>query len=185
MGIIRVSDIDTIEKCRVFVRNHMMASGLESRYRHTVAVASLMRSKALELGLDPVIAESLGLLHDIGYCNDYVDTGFHPLDGFNALKFNYPYFASQMLNHTSTPEEAAARGIQLPAVWEDSYSLLLTWADCRIDAKGRFVGFEGRLADILNRYGAGSVVGKSNTAAWERIGADERFQLFNAVATIE
>ena len=160
--------------CREFVKETFLNSNLESRYRHTIAVSQLMKQKAITLNLNPQTAEIIGLLHDIGYAKEYAITGFHPLDGYNAIFESNPHVANQILRHTSTPEEAALRGIELPNVTEDVYARLLSYADCRVNAKGFIVTFEGRLKDIVDRYGESSLIGKANIKAWNRLRQEEK-----------
>lgn len=128
-----------------------------------------MKEMAEKLGLDQNEAIILGLLHDIGYSDKLKETGFHPLDGYNYLKEIDENLAERMLLHTSTPEEAEMRGIVMPVVKEDAYSMLLSYADARVLATGKRVSSEERLLDIINRYGSDHLVSKANIKAWIRL----------------
>lgn len=53
-----------------------MESGLKDRYKHTISVSLLMKDRASEIGLDPPIAQCIGLLHNIGYTDRIKTSGF-------------------------------------------------------------------------------------------------------------
>jgi HD superfamily phosphodiesterase len=152
-----------------FIKYHMLKSGLKNRYRHTIAVSLLMREKSKEIGLCPIEAEILGLVHDLGYCDDFSITGFHPIDGYRYLIKIDKTIADRMVLHTSTPEEAELRHIILPDIIMDDYAKLLSYADSRVTGDGRVVSFEERLQDITSRYGNNHLVSIANTKAWKRL----------------
>lgn len=164
----------SLSECKRLVESEFLKDGLVDRLKHTLAVAELASHKAVSMGLEPERAEMLGLLHDIGYCSKYAVTGFHPLDGYNALVRFHPDLARDMALHTSTPEEASMRRIELPFVKQSIYAAILSFADCRVDSKGVVVSFEDRLADIIERYGADSLIGKANLDAWARLARQEQ-----------
>lgn len=161
-----IYDISYLKK---FVKHHLVGSGLIDRYKHTIAVSLLMREKAQEIGLCSDTAQCVGLLHDIGYSDDIKKTGFHALDGYNYLKNIDQCMAERIALHTSTPEEAELRGINLPKVKQDKYARLLSYADSRVMGNGKVVSFEERLNDIINRYGETHLVSIANKKAWVRL----------------
>ncbi|WP_425263069.1 HDIG domain-containing metalloprotein [Vibrio owensii] len=159
--------------CEQLIRRSFNSGGLTDRLNHTLAVAELASKKASSLGLCGEKARMLGLIHDVGYCTEYAEYGFHALDGYNALYRYHPKLAADMLYHTSTPEEASLRGIELPKVETSVYGAILSFADCRVDSKGNVISFEERLSDIVSRYGSDSVIAEANTKAWKRLALQE------------
>src|SRR6266508_2813515 len=96
-------------------------SGLPSRWRHTVGVARCAEELAATLDADD--GEQLvaaAWLHDIGYAEDLVDTGFHPLDGARFLdRHRWPSRISALVaHHSGAAFVATARGPYLLAVAE-------------------------------------------------------------------
>src|SRR6266511_3838518 len=89
-------------------------SGLPSRWRHTVGVARCAEELAATLDADD--GEQLvaaAWLHDIGYAEDLVDTGFHPLDGARFLdRHRWPSRISALVaHHSGAAFVATARGL--------------------------------------------------------------------------
>jgi putative nucleotidyltransferase with HDIG domain len=151
-----------------------MESGLKDRYKHTISVSLVMKDKASEIGLDPHIAQCIGLLHDIGYTYRIKTTGFHALDGYNHLLNIDKKTAERIALHTSTPEEAELRNIAIPKIKQDIYAVLLSYADARVMVNGKVVSFDERLEDIINRYGEEHIVSIANKKAWIRLKEDEK-----------
>jgi putative nucleotidyltransferase with HDIG domain len=160
-----------------YVKEIMLESNLTDRYKHTIAVSLVMKDKASELGLDPHIAQCIGLLHDIGYTNRIKTTGFHALDGYNHLLTIDKTTAERIALHTSTPEEAELRNIPIPKIKQDIYAILLSYADARVMGNGKIVSFEERLEDIINRYGENHIVSIANKKAWIRLKEEEKLLL--------
>lgn len=169
-----IYDIGFLKK---YIKEIMMESGLKDRYKHTISVSLLMKDKASEIGLDPNIAQCIGMLHDIGYTDRIKTSGFHALDGYNHLLKIDKTAAERIALHTSTPEEAALRNIAIPKIKQDLYAVLLSYADARVMGNGKVVSFDERLQDIINRYGEEHVVSIANKKAWIRLKEEER-QLF-------
>ena len=114
----------------------------ESKLKHILAVARLMKEKARLVGLDEEEMFTLGMLHDIGYEFDEQD---HHTAGYVMLEkqgYKYAY-------------EVKCHG--LPHAPRMTTELkLLNYADMHINAKGEYVTFEERLEDIKSRRGKNS-----------------------------
>lgn len=139
------------------------------RYRHTVAVgqrvADHVAGAPAGVRHDLVLA---GMLHDIGYATGWAHTGLHPLDGATELRRRgfSPLVCDLVATHTAAAGEAKLRGlgakvldpflVDLPGI--QTYRDLITWADLHTSPTGEPIAVDRRLADILDRYPAGSVV---------------------------
>jgi putative nucleotidyltransferase with HDIG domain len=122
----------------------VVLSGLPTRWRHTVGVAR--RAEELTDLLDPYERDTLvaaAWLHDIGYAEELVDTGFHPLDGAQFLdRYRWPQRICGLVAHHSGAAYAAAdRGLAAAlAVHPDERSMvadLLTYASRSVPAGHR------------------------------------------------
>lgn len=114
--------------------------------KHILAVASLCVDIAKVKGFDEQYQKDmylLGFVHDIGYA--FGDHTNHAQVGADALKRNmYDYWA-EVRDHGN------------PDATRNSIALnILNAADMSVDAEVNVVGFDGRLQDIRNRYGADS-----------------------------
>ena len=129
----------------------------KDKIAHMHGVAEFMFAHAEEYGLKHHEDEMyvLGLLHDIGCVKG--DHEGHAEYGKRLISdiFKDKYFAEYIEDHELTPAEYKERyhcndkGIP--------YVLILLWAaDLSVDSKGNIVGFEQRLVDISDRYGADS-----------------------------
>ena len=63
----------------------MLAAELPRRWRHVRSVARRARWTAKQLSLSEDLVAA-AWLHDIGYAQELVETGFHPLDGARYLR---------------------------------------------------------------------------------------------------
>lgn len=122
-------------------------------------------------------------LHDIGYRPGVGESGFHPLDGARFLEAGG--WSSEICRlvawHTAAGTEAQMRGLlpQMQAHPRPPQRAVdaITWADITSSPTGESVGPEERLAEILIRYPAGSLVHRSITAC--------RSELLAAAARVE
>lgn len=174
MNKLKKNDLYDLKFLKRYVKEIMLESNLKDRYRHTISVSLVMRKKALEIGLDPDIAQCIGLLHDIGYTDRIKSTGFHALDAYYYLLDIDKITAERIALHTSTPEEAELRNIAIPEITPDLYAILLSYADARVMGNGKVVSFDERLEDIINRYGDNHIVSIANKKAWVRLKEDEK-----------
>ena len=116
---------------------------------HMIGVSEYMRERAADYGLNPDIMYTIGLLHDIGYVNARAD---------------HERYGAEMLSAIGVDEHItfaiAHHGENLYDV-EKNYGkdaitsgfILVMEADMSVDVRGYRVGFDGRLADIIRRYG--------------------------------
>jgi len=140
-----------------------------ARWHHSAGVATAAASLARMFNAaDAELLVAAAWLHDIGYCGELVDTGFHPLDGARHLR---ALGASDRLcrlvaNHTGAWAEASSRGLtdllagEFPAE-ESPLADALTYADITTGPAGQQLSAEERIAEILERYDAGHVVHRS------------------------
>lgn len=133
------------------------------RWRHTTAVAA----RAAELAgtvapTDRDVLVAAAWLHDIGYAEDLVDTGFHPLDGARHLdRLGWPRRIGALVAHHSGARfvaDALGLGGPLVAYPREAGPVAdaLTYADQTVDSRGRRVSLQDRLADMLDRHGPDS-----------------------------
>jgi len=107
-------------------------------------------------------------LHDIGYDRRIAFTGFHPLDGARWLQASgwRPETCRLVAWHTAASTEGALRGLggALAAEFAPPLPLAaaaLTWADLTSSPTGAKWTADRRVADILRRHPADSVVHRS------------------------
>jgi putative nucleotidyltransferase with HDIG domain len=140
-----------------------LLSGLPDRWCHTMAVAARaaqLASTVAETDRDVLVAAAW--LHDIGYGEAAVDTGFHPLDGARLLERDgWPRrIACLVAHHSGADFVAAARGMSGPLREYghelSSVSDALTYADQTTGPTGRPVTMAERMADMLRRHGPDS-----------------------------
>ena len=106
------------------------------------------------------------MLHDIGYAPAIAETGFHALDGARYLRSVGvdPRVVSLVAHHSCALIEADERGLAV-ALAEfpiESCDLVdtLIFCDMTVSPDGERVGVEARIAEVLDRYGERSVVGR-------------------------
>lgn len=119
---------------------------------HMIGVAEYMRERAVDYGLDPNMAYTVGLLHDIGYLEGRKD---HENAGAEILLSLGIEEESEVFNavcyHGSNPYALSS------SITNSSLLVLVYEADLSVDVKGYRVGFENRLKDIGKRYGFDSI----------------------------
>ena len=132
------------------------------RWRHSAGVAARAAELAGRLGLDRDILVAAAWLHDIGYAEPIVETGFHPLDGARHLSRSgwSARIAGLVAHHSGARFVAAARGLaEALAEFPDERSLVadaLTYADQTVGPCGDRVDMEDRYAEMLRRQGPSS-----------------------------
>jgi putative nucleotidyltransferase with HDIG domain len=130
-----------------------------NRWLHTKGVAERAASLAAPLGVDADLLTAAAWLHDIGYAEPTVVTGFHPLDGADHLTRNgWPSrVAGLVAYHSGARFVAAARGLsELLAAYPDERTPVadaLTYADQTVGPAGARVDPAARYAEVLHRHG--------------------------------
>jgi putative nucleotidyltransferase with HDIG domain len=164
----------------------LLADALPRRYAHVLGVGQRARSlvdQTMPEGSSGLL-EVAGILHDIGYAPALQETGFHPIDGARHLRSLG--FDEQVVNlvahHSCSRVEADLRG--LGGVLADEFPIdpslphtELCFCDMTTSPSGEPITVEERLADITDRYGPASVVGRFVSMAGDELRA--------AVATVE
>lgn len=112
------------------------------RALHCRGVALFMFEYALILGLDPQEAALCGWLHDFGYLTG--DNRSHAADCGRLLR-RVGYRDWDRVARHGNPD-----GLDSPL------GVLLNIADMWVSPKGERIGFDARLADVADRYGADS-----------------------------
>lgn len=111
---------------------------------HITAVAEYMFSRAGDYGVDPDIAYTVGLLHDIGYLHGREGHEARGAELLCACGMNDEI--TYAIGHHASLLEA------LPPENISRLLVLLAEADLSVDHKGACVGFDERLKDIKARY---------------------------------
>lgn len=119
----------------------------------------------------PLFAESdsdlltaAAILHDVGYSPKIARTGFHPLDGAQALSnaTTNARLVALVAHHSCAYREAELRGLSAELTeWGDEETPLrdaLWWADMTTSPDGEPVAFDERIKEIQERYGPQDVV---------------------------
>ena len=118
----------------------------DDRLKHSYAVGRKMveigkKYKLSDFELQELFV--LGLNHDIGY--EFGNNSNHNIIGGKLLKENnYQYWQEEYYHG------------QAECKYKSLYLDILNMADMQIDKYGNDVGYNKRLEDILNRYGAES-----------------------------
>lgn len=146
--------------------SRLLAGLTESRQAHSRQVARNCAEAARRYVPSHVeLAETVGLLHDVGYTPAADITGFHPLDGAAYLHQNgYPLLVCHLVaGHAGSPFEHLARGGDLADYdrWDgdwpstvpvDELRSILAWADLTTGPDGTTLTVTQRLDEILTRY---------------------------------
>jgi hypothetical protein len=143
-----------------------LLGGIGTRLAHSarVALEAGRVSELLDAPWRSAIVDA-AWLHDIGYSEEVASTGFHPLDGARWLRDrSWAIEVCQLVAwHTAASVEGALRGLDetLAAEFDPPPALAaaaLAWTDLTSSPTGEPSTVADRLADILRRYPADSVV---------------------------
>jgi len=164
--------MDLLPWARALVEEHL-AKPLPRRWAHSQGVGHLAELLADVLGDDAELLAAAAWLHDIGYAPDLVNTGMHQLDGARYLRdvaAADPRICSLVAHHTCACIEARNRGLhtELEAEFPQAGGLLadaLTYCDMSTTPDGELTDAKDRLAEILERYGNGTLVFDTMTEA--------------------
>lgn len=148
------------------------------RALHVNAVAATCEVLAQhEEDIPKDVLVSAALLHDIGYAPDLQRTGQHSIDG--ALYLRSVGFdertVSLVAHHSGAAVEASERGLvaeldDFPAP-DPILADALTAADMSVGPAGDAMDVESRLAEVLDRYPATSVVHRAVTRTADELRA--------------
>lgn len=145
------------------------------RWRHVEAVAQRAATIASEVAPDEAdLLVASAWLHDIGYAEQLVVTGFHHLDGAAYLAENgESRLAGLVAYHSAGLEEARLRGLDREmGAFADEGSVVsqaVTYCDLTTRVGGRPVGLDDRIADVRARYGDEHVVTRALVTARPRL----------------
>lgn len=116
---------------------------------HMIGVAEYMRERAEDYNLNPDEMYAVGLLHDIGYIGGRQGHEQYGAEIMRNLGMDYDVLFA-INHHGENMKDVAAQYGK-----DNLYPVyvLMVEADMSVDARGYRVGFEGRIADIKNRYG--------------------------------
>lgn len=151
----------------------ILAESLPRRWAHSMGVGRRGESLADILGEDAELLAAAAWLHDIGYAPGLAKTGFHPIDGARYLRDVEgadPRLCALVAHHSCACVEAKRRGLAdaLLAEFEPADGLLtdaMIFCDITVTPEGRDTTPEDRLAEILERYGPGTIVYESMAEA--------------------
>lgn len=136
----------------------------ENKIRHIHNVAEYMYEHAEKYNIDPEVAYTIGLLHDIGYirCKEgHAEVGADLLDNMQFRYSNIIRYHGITPNNYMSKLNCSKDNIpkELKLLWE---------ADMHVDSKGNQVSFDERLRDIKERYGKNSTQYKTSSeiVAW-------------------
>ncbi len=141
----------------------------EDRWRHTIGVAA----RAAELAptvpaADRELLVAAAWLHDIGYADALVTTGFHGLDGAEYLEQTgwSTRLAALVAHHSGAVFVAEFNGLRHAlAPYRREVSAVadaLTYADQTTGPLGQRVDVRSRIAEVLQRHGPQSVQARAH-----------------------
>ncbi|GAA3206767.1 HDIG domain-containing protein [Dactylosporangium siamense] len=140
-----------------------LLTDLPLRWAHTAGVAR--RAAELCATMDAADRDRVvtaAWLHDIGYAEPVIDTGFHPLDGARFLRRSgwTARISALVAHHSGACYVAEVRGLHHElAEFPRELSPVadaLTYADQTIGPDGTRVDVRARMAEMLARHGATS-----------------------------
>lgn len=152
-----------------------LLSSQPARWRHVEAVARRATTIAPDVAPDDAdLVVASAWLHDLGYADQLVVTGFHHLDGAAYLaEKGEDCLAGLVAYHSAGFEEAQLRGLDRElATFLDEDSVVsdaLTYCDLTTGGDGRLVSLDVRIADVRARYGDDHVVARALTTARPRL----------------
>ncbi|WP_327676348.1 HD domain-containing protein [Kitasatospora sp. NBC_00458] len=146
-----------------------LSVALPRRWTHSQGVAARATDLAHVLGDKADLLLAAAVLHDVGYAPRLATSGFHPVDGARFLRDAHgadERLVRLVANHSFALLEAEERGLR--DVLEAEFPLLedqrlvdaLVYCDLTTTPDGARTTAEERVAEIVGRYGADSVVGR-------------------------
>lgn len=146
----------------------LLSESLPRRWSHSLGVAERACSLRPILGEDAELMEASAVLHDIGYSPQIASTGFHPLDGARFLRDQEAMderVVRLVAHHSCALLEAEERGLRedLETEFELERPELvdaLIFCDMTTTPDGGPTTSRDRLAEIVERYGPETIVGR-------------------------
>ncbi|WNI30403.1 HD domain-containing protein [Streptomyces sp. ITFR-6] len=146
-----------------------LSDALPRRWAHSQGVAARAAGLGPALTANVELLIAAAVLHDVGYAPRLAETGFHPLDGARFLRDEHgadERLVRLVANHSFALLEAEERGLM--EVLEREFPLLderplvdaLVYCDMTTTPDGERATAAERVAEIVGRYGADSVVGR-------------------------
>lgn len=138
---------------------HTQLRLLPRRLAHSLAVGR----QAENHGYDETVVAA-AYLHDIGYGQDLIDTGFHPIDGARYLRAACwsEDIVSMVAFHTGAEYEARSRNLsrELGRFDRPDQNRIdhVTYCDCCTTPTGQLTTPAERINEILSRYPSDHVV---------------------------
>jgi hypothetical protein len=145
------------------------------RWRHVQALGAKAERLALAFGKDGPLLVASAWLHDISYAPELQRSGFHHLDGAQAVERlkGEARLAALIANHSGGALEAPLRGLEreMRAYPDEGGPIrdALWTCDMTTSPSGEPLDFEERLRDIVDRYGPDHPVPRSILAVAEQI----------------
>ncbi|MFI1257706.1 HD domain-containing protein [Streptomyces netropsis] len=146
----------------------LLAEPLPRRWSHSLGVAGRARSLREILGEDASLMEAAAVLHDVGYSPRIASTGFHPLDGARFLRHQEGMderVVRLVAHHSCALLEAEDRGLREEL--ESEFALerpvlvdALLFSDMTTTPDGEPTTSDARVAEIVDRYGPETIVGR-------------------------
>lgn len=142
---------------------------LPRRWAHSQGVAARATEVGRILGENADLLKAAAVLHDVGYAPRLAATGFHPLDGARFLRDAHgadERLVRLVANHSFALLEAEERGLrqelaaEFPLLEESMLVEALVYCDMTTLPDGRRTTARERVAEIVGRYGAESIVGR-------------------------
>ncbi|GGR80339.1 MULTISPECIES: HD domain-containing protein [Streptomyces] len=146
-----------------------LSAVLPRRWAHTRGVAQRATEARRLLGKNGDLLVAAATLHDVGYAPRLAITGFHPLDGARFLRDEHgadERLVRLVANHSFARLEAEERGLrdelasEFPLLEEPLLVDALVYCDMTTTPDGGRTSARERIAEIISRYGADSVVGR-------------------------
>ncbi|KUN32095.1 phosphohydrolase [Streptomyces corchorusii] len=146
-----------------------LSAALPRRWAHTQGVTERATGIRQLLGEDADLLTAAATLHDIGYAPRLAVTGFHPLDGARFLRDEHgadERLVRLVANHSFALLEAEERGLreelasEFPLLEEPLLVDALVYCDMTTTPDGGRTSAQGRIAEIVGRYGTDSVVSR-------------------------
>jgi hypothetical protein len=144
----------------------LLAESLPRRWRHSVGVFEAAGKIGSTVTDDRDLLCRAAVLHDIGYAPPLVKSGFHALDGATYLLSIGAdrRLVSLVAHHSCASVEAEERGLaqELGAFVVERQDLVdaLIYCDMTVSPEGQPVSVDVRIAEVRDRYGAASLVGR-------------------------